>query len=734
MPFGRNRNFTGRESELAHLLEVSQPTADKDDCQRTLIHGLGGTGKTQLALELAYRLRGIQPYCSVFWVPALDIATFENAYRAIAKQLLLRRADDENVNIRQLVKDALSQETSGPWLMIIDNADDLSLLYGEANLFDYLPFNRKGSILVTTRNREVAVRLDVLEEHKLRLGSMKDDEALSLLRRDLGKGQTSDLKSTRKLLEFLENLPLAVRQASAYMRKTGLTTTKYLQYCQSGDSNLIRLLNTDFEDRGRYKNSNNPVITTWLISFEHIIREHPLAEVYLRFFSLFSERNIPRSLLPDNDGLDTEEAIGALEAFALISKHTDSTFFDIHRLVRLAVQNWLRVKGQWDTTVLEVTQRLAEVYPFPEHATREVWTGYLPHVHTALNYRREFDNERTLSELLFKTAESDQIVGQYHTAEQLHREAFQTRQRVLGQRHPDTLVSMDYLACVLCTQGKLKEAHELHDTAMVMTEAVLGHDHVQTLRTQNNLGITFQRLGLYRQAEKMHRDNVSRMEVILSDKHPSTLLGMKNLAYTLRKSGDYEEAERLQRKTLQFMTEVHGIKHPDTLQIINDLSSTLSKQSKYGEAEGYLRAVITLLEEVRGPDHPKTVKSKDNLASVLNNMKRFAESEEMHRETLKSSLTALGSEHVQTLASMLKLGINLHSQAKDEEAEKFLRPAVELATRRLGREHPDTCKTVEQLCLVLRSQGKMLNLSCSVCILNTVQANCGIEQLFLRLE
>ncbi|KAK6216103.1 hypothetical protein LQW54_003879 [Pestalotiopsis sp. IQ-011] len=702
VPFGRNKNFTGRESELADLLEVSQPTADKDDCQRTVIHGLGGTGKTQLALELAYRLRGIQPYCSVFWVPALDVASFENAYRAIAKQLRLRRADDENVNIRQLVKDSLSQETSGPWLLIIDNADDLSLLYGEANLFDSLPFNRKGSILVTTRNHEVAVRLDALEEHKLRLDSMRDDEALSLLRKDLGNGQTSDLRSTKKLLEFLENLPLAVRQASAYMRKTGMTTTKYLQYCQSGDSNLIILLNTDFEDRGRYKNSNNPVITTWLISFEHIIREHPLAEVYLRFFSLFSERNVPRSLLPDNDGLDTEEAIGALEAFALISKHTDSTFFDIHRLVRLAVQNWLRVKGQWHVTVLEVTQRLAEVYPFPEHATRDVWTGYLPHVHTALTYRGEFDDEKTLTELLFKTAESDQIVGQYSTAEQLHREAFETRQKVLGQRHPDTLMSMDYLACALCTQGKLKEAHELHDAAMPFSGTTMSkHYELKTTSASHSSAS-----GYTGRLEKIHRENVSRMEVILGERHASTLLGMKNLAYTLRKSGDYEEAERLQRKTLQLMTEIHDIKHPDTLQIINDLSSTLSKQSKYGEAEGYLRGVITLLEEVRGPDHPKTVKSKENLASVLNNMKRFAESEEMHRETLKSSLTALGAEHVQTLASMLKLGINLHSQAKDEEAEKFLRPAVELATRWLGREHPDTRKTVEQLCLVLRSQGK----------------------------
>ncbi|ETS75640.1 hypothetical protein PFICI_12584 [Pestalotiopsis fici W106-1] len=712
VPFGRNRNFTGREIELAQLLEISPPSADRDDCQRTIIHGLGGTGKTQVALELAYRLRATHPDCSVFWVPALDVAGFENAYRAIAKELRLRQADDENVNIRLLVKDALSREISGPWLLIVDNADDLSLLFGEASLFDSLPFNRKGSILVTTRNYEVTVRLGVPKGHRLILGSLGDPYALTLLRQDLGEEQTSDSTSTMGLLRFLENLPLAIKQASAYMSKTRITTTKYLQYCQSGDSTFIRLLSTDFEDRGRYKNSKNPVITTWLISFEHVIREHPLAESYLRFFSLLSERTIPRSLLPDGgEGLDAEEAIGALKGYAIINEHMDSAFFDIHRLVRLAIRNWMRVKGQWHTCVYEVVQRLREVYPLPDHASRDFWTSHLPHVHSALSFRADFDDKLTLSELLFRTAESNQILGQYATAENLHREALETRQRLLGTDHVDTLMSMDRLACVLCTQGKLTEAHELHEAAVAKTQAVLGEDHAQTLETRNNLGITFQRLGQYKQAERMHRENLARMCAILGDKHPSTLWSMQNLAYCLRKSGEYEEAERLQRKTLEAMTELNSIKHPDSIQIMNDLSSTLSNRKRYSEAEGLLRTVIFLLEEVRGPDHPKTVKSRDNLASILNKMGRLTESEEIHRATLASSLATLGAEHVQTLKCMLKcmlkLGMNLHSQGKDEEAEKILHQAFELSTRRLGRNHPDTCMTAEQLCLVLQSRGRV---------------------------
>ncbi|KAF7534251.1 hypothetical protein G7054_g6346 [Neopestalotiopsis clavispora] len=705
--FGPERPIIGREAELAHLLKVSQPNADKDDCQRTVIHGLGGTGKTQLALELAYRLYSVQPDCSVFWVPAIDVAGFDNAYRAIARHLRLRRADDENVNIRNLVKDAMSLESSGSWLLVIDNADDLDLLFGEANLLESMPFSRKGSILVTTRNYEVTVRLGALKRHRVVLGSLGDAEALELLQKDLDQGQTSNLTSTTDLLKFLENLPLAIKQASAYMSKTCTTTTKYLHYCQSGDSTFIRLLGTDFEDRGRYRTSENPVITTWLISFEHVIREQPLAEAYLRFFSLLSERNIPRFLLPDGgEGLDAEETIGALKGYAIISEHMDSAFFDIHRLVRLAIRNWMRAKGQWHICVLEVMQRLAEVYPLPDHATRNLWITLLPHIHTALTFRADFNDKKTLSELIFKAAESDQILGQYATAEKLHQEALEIRERLLGEDHVDTLLSMDHLACVLCTQGKLTEALELHKAVLAKTLTVLGDDHSRTLQVRNNLGITYQRLGQYKQAERMHRATLLKMEAILGDKHPSTLWSMENVAYCLRKAGDYEEAEKLQRKTLEVMIEVHGIKHPSSIQIMNDVSSTLSKREKYSEAEGLLRTVISLLEEVRGPDHPKTVKSRDNLASVLNKMGRFEESEEMHRAALASSLATLGTEHVQTLKCMFKLGINLHSQGKAEEAERMLHQAFESSTRRLGRDHPDTRMAADQLRLVLQNQGK----------------------------
>ncbi|KAK8031851.1 kinesin light [Apiospora arundinis] len=129
VPFGRNEDFVGRESILAQLLEKIIPSAQKDDCQRTVIEGLGGVGKTQIALHAAYRVRELHPECSVFWVPVVNTATFENAYQEIGQALGIQGIDDDKANTKALVKTALSKESAGSWLMIIDNADDPDLFF-----------------------------------------------------------------------------------------------------------------------------------------------------------------------------------------------------------------------------------------------------------------------------------------------------------------------------------------------------------------------------------------------------------------------------------------------------------------------------------------------------------------------------------------------------------------------------------------------------------------------------
>ena len=165
------------------------------------------------------------------------------------------------------------------------------------------------------------------------MAEMSRPEALAMLQNSLEERQTRDDTSTGDLLDFLADLPLAIKQASAYMAKTESTAAQYLAYCRSSDKSTVDLLSNEFEDRTRYENLRNPIATTWLVSFEHISRDNPLAAQYLRFMCFLAEKAIPKSLLPTDDEMAADEAIGTLRGYAFINEQGKPGLFDMHRLV-----------------------------------------------------------------------------------------------------------------------------------------------------------------------------------------------------------------------------------------------------------------------------------------------------------------------------------------------------------------------------------------------------------------
>jgi hypothetical protein len=126
VPFQRNAHFIGREFPLSDL---SKRLSSEIHCQRVAVVGLGGVGKTQVVLEFAYRERGKSPNCSIFWIPTLNSATFEQAYLQIGQLLQIPGIVEKSADVKQLVKTRLSQESAGKWLLILDNADDINMLY-----------------------------------------------------------------------------------------------------------------------------------------------------------------------------------------------------------------------------------------------------------------------------------------------------------------------------------------------------------------------------------------------------------------------------------------------------------------------------------------------------------------------------------------------------------------------------------------------------------------------------
>ena len=178
MPFDRNPRFTGRESELTRLEEM---LFSEKRSAKLAVTGLGGVGKTQLVLELLYRIADKQKYCSIIWISAVNMESLHQSYLDVARQLGIPDSEDGKVEVTRLVQELLSSDDAGQWLLVFDNADDLEMwiavpesgqvagkIAGQRTvqstgqprrLIDYIPRSKHGSVVFTTRDRKTAGKL-----------------------------------------------------------------------------------------------------------------------------------------------------------------------------------------------------------------------------------------------------------------------------------------------------------------------------------------------------------------------------------------------------------------------------------------------------------------------------------------------------------------------------------------------------------------------------------------------
>lgn len=229
IPLLKSERFVGRQNELRMLREM---LFSKQTFRRASLVGFGGIGKTQVALQLAYSLKdefhdedGRE--CSVLWLPALSMAAFEQACADIARCIpQLRRAEEDP---KQIVKDYFSMEAAGRWFLVLDNADDYDLIFGSCEkpggIFKFLPQSGLGCVLVTTRDRQVAVGF--AESNIVRLAEMEMDEAETFFRKSLIE-KSLDKEAVLSLLDLLDRIPLAIAQAAAYINCTKITVLTIL--------------------------------------------------------------------------------------------------------------------------------------------------------------------------------------------------------------------------------------------------------------------------------------------------------------------------------------------------------------------------------------------------------------------------------------------------------------------------------------------------------------------------
>lgn len=362
MPFARNPQFTGRNDILDRL---HQCLADPERHPHVAVHGLGGSGKSAVAIELAYQIRDSDPHCAIYWVSAITVDRFQESYRQIAKCLQIPGIDDPERNMLVPVREKLSEQSQGKWLMIVDNVDDQSVLFTtlieNQRLYEYLPSNQFGLVLFTTRNRQIAV--DLARNNTFSLGNMGSEEAADLVRIYLQeKKKVYSENALTEFLALLTYLPLAIIQALSFIRKNGCSIEEYIALFQKTRQSATELLEEDFHDPTRAFDSRNAVAATWRISFEQIRKEDRLAAEYLAFAACIAPQNIPQTIFsPATSTIQQTKAIGILIDYAFFSNRKKRDFYDMDILIHYVTQNWLKETNKWVKTAKRAVQRLAQL-------------------------------------------------------------------------------------------------------------------------------------------------------------------------------------------------------------------------------------------------------------------------------------------------------------------------------------------------------------------------------------
>ncbi|KAJ4295505.1 hypothetical protein N0V90_007518 [Kalmusia sp. IMI 367209] len=714
VPLMRPASFAGRETHLSQL----DAHISSNGGQRLAIYGLGGCGKTALVLESAYRTRQQQPARAVFWVPAITRESFEQAFQEIAATLHIPKIVDDEFDIKKLVKARLSDEKFGQWLMIVDNADDISILLdypiensGKDRLMDYIPHSDQGSIIFTTRSREAAL---ALAESTMALGQFRKPEATELLRNRLLPDHQNELENQKTVEHFLDTLTLlalAIVQAVAFINANDISLSEYIFYYQNNQKSAMELLGKEFNDQGRYKDAKNPIATTWYISFAYIQKHNALAAEYLSFMACISNTWISASMLsPNGSVVEQVEAIGMLKAYAFITeRHTQThhppeqiqnstKVYDVHPLVHLAMRGWLKEHNQWDSWVGRTLERLQELIP----AEGTIRVSYLPHAIYVTNLPESYRTQGRLT-LLSRIGQYKYLLHDYKAAEVAFRELLEEQEKSLGKDHPETLISARKLASTLQQQGDYAAAEAMNRRTLERSEKVLGNEHPDTVNNVKGLANTLQCQGKYKAAELMNRRLLEGNKKELGDE----IEPLPGLATSLHSQGKYEAAELMGRRALEWYEKKLGKEHISTLSSMDTLALVLHSQGKYEVSEAMYRQVLKGYQKVIGKEDILTLVCMSDLALVLQSQGKYEASESMQRHALKGLEKMIGKEHPRTLTSVRDLASVLNVQGKYNAAGAMNQRALKGFEKALGKAHPSTLTSANNLASILQNHGKL---------------------------
>lgn len=713
LPHPRPKSTIERAQLFERLLEASLagPIA---------LYGIGGAGKTQLAVKLAYWFLDRDPEFSVIWIHATSVKTCAEGLRTLAEICEIDHPQGKSVSLVELLRSVrkwLRRAPAHKWLLVFDSADEVDALITpladlglsqenedaqSMSIIDCVPAD--GFVVFTTKSRIAAEKFS--DGRMLEVGKFALEEATHMLKMvvdanllvgkliayqqrslilDFGNVPREDkisqgirqsgIDSASELAEKLDCLPLALSQAAAFMNKNRLPIADYLERMSApSDEMLAELLIRPRSLEAQIGDSKS-VYDTWKLSYEAIRSHNRLAVDVLAFMSFLEQNSILLDILKAAfcTGSDVKlvDALGELQDYGLIHPGSVADTFTMHRLVQVTTKRWLqesKLDVQWARAAL-----LTIVDRFPNPDNIPSWpecAAWLPHASKILQYQRFITpaDQSALATLHLK-------VGQYY---------FQT--------------------------GRWSEARVPTEIACSIRTKFLGPLEAPTLEAKDQLILIVRQLGLFNLAEATARDVKRYRKRKLGRKNELTLQSYTLLSLTLQDQGQFADALRYAEKAMKGFQELHGATdplHPDILFSRYRLGASYDLLGDYSKSEAFLSEALEGLNQQGQGETRHASLVLYRLAYLQRSLGDYRKSEESAVASMKMRRKVLGADHPDTAKAYFSSGWSIQCQGRYKESADVFTAVMEVCKEKVGEHHAYTYVVTYHLAESLKGLGEL---------------------------
>ena len=670
---------------------------------RTVLTGMRGSGKTQLAATVATRCEE-EGWPIVAWINAasreelvadlyeLALRTGINAPKDIPQETIVRRLLDQ-----------LRSADAADRLFVFDNVENLDDLKGIA------PMGSGVRVIITTTRH---LDWSSLGWSPLAVGVFDREQSISLLCQRTGDAHRD---AAGQIAEALGDLPVAVAQAAATAKSGQYSLSNYLERLNIHplESSISRLEGDDYPDA-----VGVALFMAYEQALEQLRATHPqqerIAISLLDALSLLAASGVPTHwLLEFHDDSDAvRDTLSSLTSASILQESIDGNKTIIHRLQgQVYRETYLNNQEKVDEARAHATSILNEInvdrlenFEQQRQETRNLVEQI--GAATSQDHSHPLFSDPDFVALLATTIRNAADLGMPQLALTLTDSVTQAG-KSLGPNQPHTLAARHNLACAYQDTGRLNEAITLHQQTLENLTGILGPDHPSTLASRNNLAGAYLESGRLDEAISLHRQALEDSTRALGPVNLTTLASRNSLANAYYHAGRIDEAITLYQQNLDDRTHILGPHHPDTLTSRNNLAGTYQAAGRLDEAIRLYEQNLDDRTHILGPQHPQTLASRHNLASAYRDAGRLSDAIYLHQQNLESLTCILGPHHPQALASRNNLASAYQAIGRLNDAIYLHQQNLDDRTHILGPHHPDTLTSRNNLASAYQAIGRL---------------------------